>query len=479
MRRIRFRSGLREVQELELKQLMKRAARSRPCRQAGGFLGNSRRHFKRPRSSLNDDAIQEQLDAERLEHVHSSCRTDHIEWEQTCSEAAARLDADKLQHSSTLEQERRQHGESLDSERLEWEQARKAQQSEVQVEIARQLEALQGRVTETHAALDTDREAMDAQRREWGDDSDDATQRDSGRARAVLEKRIRFQQEHLEKLRSDLEKAQNEHRRERQYRSPAVGRGRAFRWCGGCAQMDMYRSSIDEREKSLERERFVLEKIATSIDQQRRSGSTRHYYSRRAECLAGRTTEFSPGPTAAAAGTVHVAHGRPGKPPHPVGEAADRTGRHAPLDARNATGRRRSLELELAHHAGQDVASVRRSNRFAARWSDTTDNCMKELVEQRREHLEIQTKFERMRAEFHDERQKLMEWIANRDQELPCMIGEERLRSSTADAAVRDTSWQEARNRWMQEKTEAEQVIRKLLGELGQSTSRSLAGNAL
>jgi len=58
-----------------------------------------------------------------------------------------------------------------------------------------------------------------------------------------------------------------------------------------------------------------------------------------------------------------------------------------------------------------------------------------------------------------------MEWISTRDQDL--RVGEERLRLAAADAATRDSAWQSARDRWMHEKAEAEQVIRKLLAELG------------
>ena len=120
--------------------------------------------------------------------------------------------------------------------------------------------------------------------------------------------------------------------------------------------------------------------------------------------------------------------------------------------------------VELTQAAGQEAARQRVEqvrNTLVGYYRQLHEG----IVEQRREHLESQTKFERLRAEFHDERQKLMEWISTRDQEL--RIGEERLRLSAADAATRDAAWQAARDRWMREKAEAEQVIRKLLAELG------------
>jgi hypothetical protein len=120
--------------------------------------------------------------------------------------------------------------------------------------------------------------------------------------------------------------------------------------------------------------------------------------------------------------------------------------------------------VELTQAAGQDLAREKVEqvrNTLVGYYRQLHDG----VVEQRREHLEAQTRFERLRAEFHDERQKLMDWISGRDQEL--RLGEERLRLATAEAAMRDAAWQSARDRWMQEKAEAEQVIRKLLSDLG------------
>ena len=120
--------------------------------------------------------------------------------------------------------------------------------------------------------------------------------------------------------------------------------------------------------------------------------------------------------------------------------------------------------VELTQSAGQETARLRVEQvreALVGHYRELHDG----IVEQRRDHLESQTKFERLRAEFHDERQKLMEWISTRDQEL--QIGEERLRLAATDASMRDSAWQAARDRWMEEKAEAEQVIRKLLAELG------------
>ncbi|MBM4075344.1 MAG: hypothetical protein FJ267_06850 [Planctomycetes bacterium] len=46
-------------------------------------------------------------------------------------------------------------------------------------------------------------------------------------------------------------------------------------------------------------------------------------------------------------------------------------------------------------------------------------------------------------------------------------MGEERLRISSAEATARDDKWKLERQRWFDEKSEAEKVIRTLLVDLG------------
>ena len=58
-----------------------------------------------------------------------------------------------------------------------------------------------------------------------------------------------------------------------------------------------------------------------------------------------------------------------------------------------------------------------------------------------------------------------MDWIATRDKEL--LVTEERLRLESTELVVRDSAWQMTRDGWLIEKAEAEQVIRRLLMELG------------
>ena len=328
----------------------------------------------------------------------------------------------------------------------------------MQLEIQEHAAALRNEREEQRSQLDAERVAAQAEHEEWMKARSLQLNEVQGE-RAVLENRIRFQQEHLEKMRADLEKAQNEHRRERQIERQRLEED-GLQLLRRMRQIDLYRSSVDEREKSLERERQVLEKtrraLSSSVDQDRlalqREQSAWHAERQIQQGELLRQQE------------LYSSH---------MDNLESRRIRMERLKTELEDTHRSTLEMrlaveeawvELTQAAGQDAARERVEqvrNTLVGYYRQLHEG----LVEQRREHLEAQTKFERLRAEFHDERQKLMEWIASRDSEL--RIGEERLRLGAADAVARDSTWQVARDRWMQEKAEAEQVIRKLLGELG------------
>jgi hypothetical protein len=119
---------------------------------------------------------------------------------------------------------------------------------------------------------------------------------------------------------------------------------------------------------------------------------------------------------------------------------------------------------QLTHVSGQDDARER-VEQVRQSLMGYYKQMHESMAEQRREHVDAQSKLERHRAEFADERQKLTTWLTNRDEEL--RLEEERLRISAAEAAENHTQWLSARDRWLIEKTEAEHLIRRLLASLG------------
>lgn len=350
------------------------------------------------------------------------------------------IESERQEQTESLAADRRLHLETLSHEQHEWQQRRTVFEAEML------------------AVREREQSALTAERNEWTV-TYTAQRNELQSERAVLESRIRFQQEHLEKLREDLERAQNEHRHRRQVECQHLEDSAQIQW-RRMRQIDLYRASIEEREKSLDRERDVLSKSRRALSS---------------------TTDL------------------------------DRIGLHAEREAWDSERQIQLAELrrqqELMTSLSENLESRRiRLDRLRAEledthrttlemrlaveetWVDLTQSIGQEesrqrveqvrnalvgyyrqlhegLVEQRREHLEAQTKFERLRTEFLDERQKLMDWIAARDSEL--QVAEERLKIASSDSSTRDAAWQAARDRWLMEKAEAEQVIRKLLGELG------------
>ncbi len=370
----------------------------------------------------------------------------------------AELQTLREEQISVLQAEREEMLAKIQAERDEWEQTLAEQQADLQATRQRQESALREELEQHTASLLTAREELKSEQEEWARIR--SIQLNEVQCeRAVLENRIRFQQEHLEKLRGELDRAQNEHRRDRQIERQHL-EDDSRQIIRRMRQIDLYRSSIDEREKSLERERDVLEKsrraFSSSADMDRlnlqREQSAwqaerqiqqsellrqQELYSSHAENLESRRIRLEKLRT-----ELEDTH-------------------RSTLEMRLAV---EEAWVELSQAAGQETARQRVEqvrNTLVGYYRQLHEG----LVEQRRDHLDAQTKFERLRAEFHDERQKLMEWISSRDQEL--RVGEERLRLAAADAAMRDSAWQAARDRWLLEKAEAEQVIRKLLAELG------------
>jgi hypothetical protein len=418
-----------------------------------------RSEFQRDHDAWLATVQAEKLEIEREKAFYEAAvRNAETDFAKARLEQETELQALRQAEIAALQAERESLFHKIEAEREDWEAALSEQDAQLKSARDEQAAGMQVERQQHEETLLAERIELQAERDEW-EKTRSAQLAELQGERSVLESRIRFQQEHLEKLRTDLDRAQNEHRRERQIERQRL-EDDSQQIVRRMRQIDLYRASIDEREKSLERERDVLEKsrraFSSSVDvdrlnlQREQSAWQAERQIQQSELLRQQELYSS----------------------HADGLESRRI-RLEKLRTELEETHRSTLEMrlaveeswaELSQAAGQDVARQRVEqvrNALVGYYRQLHD----EIVEQRREHLESQTKFERMRAEFHDERQKLMEWISSRDQEL--RVGEERLRLGAADAASRDSIWQAARDRWMQEKAEAEQVIRKLLAELG------------
>lgn len=425
------------------------------------------------------EALAIELDSSRVKH-EAELNRERDEWNQFRLREETELRTIRSALDFEIRTTREQHEAAIHEERTAWEQQRDqeqarqdAQRSEWAVNrdamLAASREALEIEFIELRAAhaamLQADRDEWE-QTRQKEEAALEEQRIEFLRERTLIENRIRFQQEHLEKSRAEFEQAQNDYRRERQIESQRLEDINAST-LRRMKQLDLYRSSIDAREKSLDREQEVFNKTRKAINStadfdRLNFQAERHAWEqerqlqqndllRQQEALAARTE------------TVESRRLRLDK-----------------LRAELEETHRGTLEMRLAveeswaqltHVAGEDDAR-KRVEQVRQSLAGYYQQMHESLADQRREHVELQSRFERQRAEFADERQKLTAWITKRDEEL--RVGEERLRLAANDAALNHTKWLNARDRWLMEKAEAEQLIRRLISSLGDNNREQI-----
>ncbi len=276
--------------------------------------------------------------------------------------------------------------------------------------------------------------------------------------RAVLENRLRFQQEHLAKARQEIQAAQNEFRRESQRARGQLEEGDAIIRLRQ-SQLDRVRALLEERERSVNREREMLFKSQRAFEQ-----FTEHDR----EQIKRERDEWER---------------------EQGGQLADlrRQQDMLALHANNLEGRRERLdklraELEETHRTTLEMRMA-----IEEAWAQMTQSCGVDvaqqrldqaqqqlsghyrglrdaLIEQRGELDEMRQLFQTQRDEFRAEQQTLSEWATSQERSLREREGD--LQTQAEQLNVRESAWRSASQRWINEKIEAESVIRDLLQQL-------------
>jgi hypothetical protein len=405
------------------------------------------------------EALAIELTGLREQHKQQ-LQAEQSEWKQTRELEQAELRAAREEWERELQSSRGAHELALQSERDAWKTTHQREEAE-------SIAARESLDRQLIAQREQEAEVLLAERREWEQNRTrekealSAVQSELARERTLIESRIRFQQDHLDKSRYEFEQLQNEHRRERQVEQQRLEEA-GMQIIRRLRQVDQYRSSIDEREKSLDREHDVfhqMRKAVTNtveldrlnIQAERQAWDQEREYQqaelrRQQEAVAERSESLE-----------------------------SRRARLDKLRVELEETHRATLEMRLAVEEAwaqitrvtdQDDARQRVEQAHKA-LIDNYQQMQETLIEQRRELTDALAKFERQRTEFAEERQKLTQWFAARDEEL--RVGEERLRVSAAESSSQHTNWLAARDRWLIERTEAEQLIRRLLSSLGEN----------
>lgn len=276
--------------------------------------------------------------------------------------------------------------------------------------------------------------------------------------RSLLMNRIRFQEDHLQKLRREFEVAQAAFHHERQ-RTQATQFDADAQHDRRQQQLDRFRQILEEREAALQRQQILLEKTrraeadSVTLQRQRLDTEQREWQIVR----EGQAAELE-----RKSEILQL-------------NAENLEGRQARLDQlRNELEKTNSKTLEmrlaveeacaqLAQAVGPDVAR----QRIEAAQLDLSQHYRQvrdTLVRHRQELEEFQRTVLRQRDDFRAEQQTLTEWIARRDEELQQRANSFQAEQTTSQ--MREQAWQRARERWLLEKQEAETLIRDLLRQL-------------
>ncbi len=358
--------------------------------------------------------------------------------------------------------------DEIDRLRANWTAERDREQAELIREREIQTEAATRVREELFAQRQRLSDELDGQRREHGvtlqQQQDEFTkQRDQQmqelkHERAVLENRLRFQQEHLNKARQEIESAQNEFRRESQRSRSQLEEGEAIirlRW----SQLDRVRALLEERERSVNREREMLFKSQRAFEQY-----TEHDREQikleRDEWDRERSLQQSDLRRQQDMLALHV---------------QNLEGRRERLDKLRAEleeTHRTTLEMRMAieeawaqmtQATGEDSAKQRIE--AAQQQLSNHYRFLRETLTEQRSELEVMRQaFQQQKDEFHAEQQSLTEWAATEERRLREQATT--LKTKTEQLDMRESAWRSASHRWVTEKIEAEAVIRDLLQQL-------------
>lgn len=381
-----------------------------------------RRRLEDEWSRLRNDA------AESLEKERSQLALDRATW-------AAQRDSEQ----SRLQRERETHESNVQRIESEFDSRRRAFESEMQAR------------TQEHEQ----RTAAELQKLQ---DERERTRLQQQQERTVFENRLRFQKEHLEKSREELETARNEFRKEQQQaraqaeRIDSLLRKRRL-------QLDRYRALLEEREQSAEREHDLLSRARRNFESESESDRNRFRTEREtwSQERQGQRSELRRQRDQLAVHSEQL-EARQARIEH-LRQSLDETHRN-------------TLELRLAvedawarfwEAAGVDVARERVEEARAA-CTLHYRRLHEQILAHRAELTELHRVLQKQREEFNLERQTLASCMSSRDDALQLWEGQLRQTADSLDA--RESAWRAARDRWNHEKLGAEEIIRDLLRQL-------------
>ncbi|MBM80091.1 MAG: hypothetical protein CMJ78_05795 [Planctomycetaceae bacterium] len=370
--------------------------------------------------------------------------------------------------TEAMTEELRIEREQFEQEREQWEAKRTEEVEELNATRERQEEAIIRSLDEISVLRQNYRVEID----EWKNAQEQALVQERDRfetgcrerelelrqEKAIFENRIRFQQDHLDKSRSDFEADQNQFRHEVQSDRSRLEQDRQlfqFRM----RQIQRLRILLEEREQSVDRQHELLAKSQLAFEQwdeeeRKRLEAEREAWAHERQ---SQKTEIQRQQDIMSLHAENLESRR---------LRLDQLRTELEETHRNTLEMRMALEeawAQFCQATGDDAARVRVEVARQA-LSDHYRNLRESLAQDRKELEASKTAFSEQKANFHSEQQTLTEWIGERDDRLQQREAE--LANQSAEIEHREVEWRAASDRWLREKLEAESVIRDLLQQL-------------
>jgi len=437
--RLWVRESEEEVSERESELTRKEqefAQRSQQCEQFARELELQEQQLHEERARLRDEiALELQEEREKLKQEYGEVakiklqlvadrEAAHFEQQEFLETARKRLEEDRTRQKQVYQQKLEEEFAELSGQKTNLEQA---------------CHELKLQQVDLQHALNQGRSELEQER-------------------LVFEKRIRFQQDHLAKARQELEQAQKQQRSEAQLMSQKlVDLQKQVRLRN--RQLNRRQQLIEEKEKSLQRQIALIDEgkqkhhMELQRDQEKMTAQNEAW----AELRRSEQAEIQRQQSVLALHADNL-------------EA--RKQRLDKLRAELEETHRTTLEMRMAMEeawaqftqTAGDTAAQQRVEAARAR----LEHHYQEMLERIRldnEDLDQKTNtLRREKNDFFKQRETLTNWISERDDDL--RTRERELQRSADELDTREAAWRATRDRWMNERIEAEQIIRNLLDEL-------------
>lgn len=424
-------------------------------------FAQQREQLERQRLDLNQerDRIREDV-LSGLAEQRRQLEEEQKEWQGVKQTELNHLKREREIHETTIQKveaelaSRKEKAElELKTLKADWESKRQAELESLE---ARQRDFVI-RSEEIEHQLSIQREDL---QREYGSREAQFDQK-----RTLIENRIKFQENHLLRLRTQIEQEQHDFQRQQQVQQQQHEQNERIHILR-MKQLDRFRDLLHKREESLSRERALHLELRRKVERHELNQTQRM------------TQEYETWKKDRDAQKAELRRQQDMLALH-AENLERRRERLDTLRAEVEETHRGTLEMRLALEEGWAQLTQAEGEEAARERLEKARDALGAHYRQLRESLSVERQeldhaqevFHRHRDEFRQERQDLSEWIAERDEQL--RLRGEQLQFESEQIAIRDAAWDQNRETWLQEKVHAELIIRELLEQLSDITGEA------